>query len=326
MLRLVQGIYNGFNNKENTLAAFIDLEKAFDSVWRDGLLVKLHRFGIRGRLWKWIEGFLRDRKARCHLKGQYGPIFFTTVGLPQGSVIYPIFFIIFLQDISKEISSNGVKYADDGTIWVTGNDIKDLLNREEDLRKIYSWTAKWRMNKNYEKQKFVLSQKSETTNKNELEISLNQQKIKYNSTPKILGVTLDDSLSFQPHISKVEKKANKAISSLGKFKYVENINTQKLAQLYMALVLPILEYASIAWHGADTSKLEEVQRKSLALCLDAIRTSGREALEVELNIQPLEIRRMELSIREAGRILSKDVDIPIKASWENWRESEKTEK
>ena len=61
LLRLVQGIYNGFNNKENTLAAFIDLEKAFNSVWRDGLLVKLHRFGIRGRLWKWIEGFLSDR-------------------------------------------------------------------------------------------------------------------------------------------------------------------------------------------------------------------------------------------------------------------------
>ena len=149
MLRLVQGIYNGFNNKKNTLAAFIDLEKAFESIWRDGLLVKLHRFGIRGRLWKWIEGFLCDRKARCHLKGQYGPISFTTVGLPQGSVISPILFIIFLQDISKKISSNGVKYADDGTIWVTGNDIKHLLNREEDLRKIYPLTAKWRMKKKH---------------------------------------------------------------------------------------------------------------------------------------------------------------------------------
>ena len=81
----------------------------------------------------------------------------------------------------------------------------------------------------------------------------------------------------------------------------------------LALVLPILEYASPVWQGADTSKLEEVQRKSLALCLDAIRTSGRESLEVELNIQPLETRRMELSIREAGRILSKDVDI----YWDN---------
>ena len=74
-----------------------------------------------------------------------------------------ILFIIFLQDIFKEISANGVKYADDGTIWVTRNDIKDLLRAlEEDLRKIYSWTARWRMKINIEKkQKFVFSLKSQ---------------------------------------------------------------------------------------------------------------------------------------------------------------------
>ena len=172
-----------------------------------------------------------------------------------------ILFIIFLQDIFKEISANGVKYADDGTIWVTGNDIKDLLRAlEEDLRKIYSWTAKWRMKINIEKTEICpFTKEAETTDKDDLEISLNQQKIKYNSTPKILGVTLDESLSFQPHITKVEQKA---ISSLRQVKYVENINTQKLVQLYKALVLPILEYASPVWQDAYTSKLEEVQRKS----------------------------------------------------------------
>ena len=72
LLRLVQDINKGFNNKEYTIAAFINLEKALDSVWRDGLRVKLHRFGIRGRMWKWIEGFLKDRKARCYLKGHNG--------------------------------------------------------------------------------------------------------------------------------------------------------------------------------------------------------------------------------------------------------------
>ena len=133
LLRLVQDTNNGFNNKENTLAAFIDLEKAFDSVWRDGLLVKLYRFGKRGRMWKWIEGFLKDRKARCYLKGRYGSFFYTSVGLPQGSVISPILLIIFLQDIFKELSTNGVKYADDGTILVTGTDIKELSKAVEDV-------------------------------------------------------------------------------------------------------------------------------------------------------------------------------------------------
>ena len=106
-------------------------------------------------MWKWIEGFLKDRKARCYLKGRYGLFFYTSVGLPQGSVISPILFIIFLQDIFKEISTNGVKYADDGIIWVTGRDKKELSKAvEEDLEKIYSWTRKWRMKINIEQDKF----------------------------------------------------------------------------------------------------------------------------------------------------------------------------
>ena len=69
------------------------------------------------------------------------------------------------------------------------------------------------------------------------------------------------------------------------------------------------------WQCADASRLEEVQRKGLASCLGAIGTSGREALEVELNVNPLEVRRTELSLRETARILSKDVDVPIRSSW-----------
>ena len=328
LLRLVQDIYNAFNNKSETLAAFIDLEKAFDSVWREGLLVKLHRLGIRGQIWKWIEGFLSDRKARCCLKGQYGPVFGTSVGLPQGSVISPVLFILYLQDIFKEITSKGVKYADDGTIWVTGQDANALAKEiEEDLKKIYRWTLKWRMKINIEKTEICLFTKQPDTADGERpEVTLQEKKIKYNPTPKLLGVILDETLNFQSHISKVEQKANKAVSTLRQVKYVENIDTKKLIQLYQSLVLPVLEYACPVWQCADASKLEEVQRKGLALCLGAIGTSGREALEVELNVRPLEVRRTELSLRETGRILSKDVDIPIRSSWENWRETEKTEK
>ena len=79
----------------------------------------------------------------------------------------------------------------------------------------------------------------------------------------------------------------------------------------------------LALYGNDASQLEEVQRKGLALCLGAIGNSGREALELELNARPLEMRHTKLSLRETGRILSKDVDIPIRSSWENWRETEK---
>ena len=87
LLRLVQDIFNGYNKKELSLVAFIDMEKAFDSIWRDGLLVKMHNLGIRGNVWKWILNFLSSRRAKCFRKGTYGPEFETFVGLPQRSVI-----------------------------------------------------------------------------------------------------------------------------------------------------------------------------------------------------------------------------------------------
>ena len=98
-----------------------------------------------------------DRKARCCLKGQYGPVFGTSVGLPQGSVISSVLFSIYLQDIFQEITSKGVKYADDGTIWVTRKGVNALTKDiEEDLRKIYSWTIVEDENKHWEN-KFVSS-------------------------------------------------------------------------------------------------------------------------------------------------------------------------
>ena len=250
------------------------------------------------------------------------------MGLPQGSVISPILFSVYLLDIFKEITSKGVKYADDGTIWVTGHDANALAKDiEDDLRKIYEWTLKWRMKINISKTEICLfTEKPDHTDGTQPEVILQDMKIKYNSTPKLLGVVLDESLNFNKHISNVEQKANKAVNTLRQVKHVEKINTKKLLQLYQALVQPVLEYACPVWQCANASRLEEVQRKGLAMCLGAIGTSDREALEVELTVNPLEVRRTELSLCEVARILSKDVDVPISSSWENWLGSEKTEK
>ena len=181
-------------------------------------------------------------------------------------------------------------------------------------------------NKHHKTEICLFTKQPDSINGSDIEISLQQQKLKYNHTPKLLGIILDESLNFQTHITKVEQKVSKSISTLRQVKYVENISTKKLLQLYIALVLPVLEYACPVWQCADATKLEEIQRKGLALCLGAIGTSGREALEAELNVKPLEVRRTELSLRETARILSKDVEEPIRSSWENWQETEKTEK
>ena len=152
-----------------------------------------------------------------------------------------------------------------------------------------------------------------------LKVHVNGKDISYNPNPKVLGLHLDKSLNFQNHIKKTEQKANKAIGVLRQIKHVEKISTVKLVQLYKSLICPILEYACPVWQNADAKLLEEVQRKALCLCLDSYATSRREALEVELGIKPLSIRRQELAIREGAKIISKSDQVLIKKSWHDWK-------
>ena len=125
---------------------------------------------------------------------------------------------------------------------------------------------------------------------------------------------------------KTEQKANKVIGVLRQIKHVEQIKTSKLIQLYKSLICPILEYACPVWQIADTKRLDEIQRKALSLCLDSCTNSGREALEDELGVKPLQIRRQELAVREGAKILSKADQILIKRSWLDWRDNIKTER
>jgi hypothetical protein len=125
------------------LAAFVDMEKAYDSVWRNGLLVKLHRHGIQGKIWQWIGNFLKDRTAFASLEGWEGDPFVTTVGLPQGSVVYPLLFNLYIQDIFTDVSGGKLKFEDDGSIWRTGNGI-------DNLESVQTWAQRWRMNINAE--------------------------------------------------------------------------------------------------------------------------------------------------------------------------------
>ena len=253
------------------------------------------------------------------------PKFSTDLGVPQGSVISPLLFILFIVDMFEDVTSHKAKFADDGTIWRTGSDV-DLLATalKNDLECVKKWTERWRLKMNVEKTETCCFSKTTTS---ETRISLRGNQLKYNDHPKLLGVHLDESLKFSKHISATEQKANRSVGLLAQLSKVEGFTTKNLLRVYKALVQPILEYASPVWQNAgDCQKLEEVQRKGLALCLGVPLTSSREALEVELAVKPLEIRRLEIAIREASRILRKEDSEPLKANWLQWEENQKPER
>ncbi|MCG8113581.1 MAG: reverse transcriptase domain-containing protein, partial [Candidatus Thiodiazotropha taylori] len=329
LLRITQDIFNGFNKHEHTAALFIDIEKAYDSVWRDGLMMKLKDMGITGRMWYWIRDFLADRSAVINLSGVRGPGFSTDIGLPQGSVISPLLFSLFIADWYEKVKSEKVKFADDGTIWITGKEWQGLMDSlKDDFKEVINWANKWRLKLSIVKTEFcmfsldtkVLDEARKYT------FAIDGQTVKYNQNPKILGLTMDEKLKFDCHLEVVERKALRSLDSLRKVKETELISTGCMLQLYKALVAPILVYAAPVWQTSDCVGLDKVQRKGLSVCLGIPGTAGLEALEVEAGVKPLKLRREELALRQAAKIMTKDDGTSIKQSWDRFIESDVVER
>ena len=196
---------------------------------------------------------------------------------------------------------------------------------KQDVIKIFSWTAKWRMKISIEKTEVcVFSRDKEVAQiaQPQVDIEVNGEKIPYNPTPRLLGVHLDETLSFSGHLSVLERKAEKTLSVLKQVSVTEKLSTKSLLQLYKALVIPQMEFAASVWQNSSSADtLNKIQRKGLALCLGVPATSALNAVEVEAGVLPLELRREELSIREGGKIMSKDNSQPIKELWNEWRDS-----
>ncbi|MEW8548387.1 MAG: reverse transcriptase domain-containing protein [Candidatus Thiodiazotropha sp.] len=328
LLRVSQEIFNGFNSRKHTAALLIDVEKAYDSVWRDGLMHKLWKMGITGKIWSWISNFLLDRTAAINMSGVRAQEFGTKVGLPQGSVISPLLFNLFIADCFKEVLCEKVKFADDGTIWITGENWRDLLEQLQlDFGKVIQWAKKWRLKLSMAKTEFCLFSMDNKVieEARSFKFSVAGQTLKYNPNPKLLGVTLDEKLKFDLHIENVERKALKSLEQLRKVKETEVINSKCMLQLYKALVVPQFEYASSVWQIGNCSPLEKVQRKGLAMCLGIPGTAGLEALEVEAGIKPLAIRREELAIRQAAKVMMKGNESYIKRSWDSFVDSDVVE-
>ena len=323
LLRLTQDIMNGFNARESTLAALVDMEKAYDSVWRDGLLHKLDKKGIQGRIWNWLNNFLQDRTGYCKLKHQEGEKFVSRVGLPQGSVLSPLLFNIFIEDMYEAVTCRKVKFADDGTLWRSGKDIPKMVqDMEIDLEEIRMWVKKWRMKLNIQKTEFCIFSKDQEILDMDIEMRMADKNLKRTRTPKLLGVILDERLTYQEHVKSVEMNAQKVLSALRILGKTERIDPANMVRLYKSIVVPQLEYAAAIWQSGKCEILDRVQRRGLALCLGVPATASLEALQVEAGVLPLDLRREELAVREFGKICAKRDNQPIKKTLKDWEESQ----
>ena len=307
---LTQEIENNFQDKENqkTLAVFIDLEKAFDKVWKEGLLLKLLKKNVSGKMFTWIESYLFKRSARVKLDGETSNLVKIREGVPQGGVISPTLFLVFIDDITENLSRHISRalHADDLAIWTAAKTTASAgIRLQEALDSISLWANKWFVQINQNKTEATCFSLS-TSNEEDFTLLLNGEKIKKQDTPKYLGVKLDKRLTWNAQISDMVNKSTRKLAIMKKLAGSKwGANKKVLKQVYTGAVRPHLEYASSSWTTAaktNTGKLDKVQNAGLRLITGGIKTTPVSAMEKEAQLHSLEERRQEKTLRQGEKM------------------------
>ena len=257
LIDIVETIRKTIDSKKFGCGVFIDLKKAFDTVNHDILLQKLEHYGIRHNSLKWFKSYLSDRNQYVHLNDTDSSTMNISCGVPQGSVLGPILFLIYINDLPN--ISNKLKFflfADDTNIYLEGNDLSNLektMNKE--LKKLYEWLCLNRLSLNISKTNFIIFSPPNTFKK-PVTIKIAKKAISEAKYVKYLGVLIDSNLSFKYHIEELTKKVARAIGVLYKIKPF--VSAKILTNIYYAIIYPFLLYGVVVWGNASNVLLKPI--------------------------------------------------------------------
>ena len=240
--------------------AFIDLSKAFDSINHKLLLQKLESYGFGDREMRWFYRYLAGRKQRVVIEGSHSSWSNVTRGVPQGSILGPLLFMIFVNDLPSTVEQGtAVMYADDTTLYQCSSDAIGLQEKlTAGLVKIANWLCQNKLSMNVQKtQLLLLSRKRRAKDLENIQIALNGEVIKKQDCVKYLGVLIDSSLSWEKHISRTRKKC---YSGLSQQRRLGSIPPNLKKQLYNSLVLPHLDYCSVVWQEGTMNLLKSIEQ------------------------------------------------------------------
>lgn len=322
ILRLHEDVNKSLANKGKALAVFLDIEKAYDMVWREGLLYKLKSYGLDGQMFNWIRDFLSARTMKVRIGNTLSTEVSLENGTPQGSVISPILFILMINDLDVSLK-NGVNYsiyADDIVLWKTGRNFKFITKCiQSSLNKVNDWFFKWGFKASTSKS--VVLPFSRTPKDVTLELGSCPLSVVNNF--KFLGVIFDSKLRWSFHIDYIRQKCIKRINLMKCISGTKwGASKQILVILYKGLIRSILDYGSMVYDSANTnllSKLDVIQNRCLRLCCGALRQTRVSLLEVECGVPPLFLQRKILLLKYIAR--SVYFNGPVDFLEMDWRDS-----
>ena len=279
---------------------FVDYKKAFDKVDHKSLIAKAKKIGIDGLLLNWIESWLTGRRQKVVLNGSSSEWSSVLSGVPQGSVLGPLLFLIYINDLPERLTTTLSLFADDLKMLKKVSTSKDAEELQQNIETIESWAEEWQMQLNADK----CSVMHLGRNNQEYKYKLKDQVLKVTECERDLGVMVQNNLKNHEQCKKVAAKCNQLIGQVRRSFICKE--SELMLKIYKIYILPHLEYACSVWNPSnkgDITMIESIQRRFTRIIEGTSNLSYEERL-IALELPSLEDRRRYLDLVETFRILN----------------------
>jgi ribonuclease HI len=290
--RIIQGIEDGFEQDpfHRSVLVLLDFSKAFDQVWREKLLVLMHNMGILLQYIRWLYQFLRNRFGKVKFNGSMSKNTQFHQGVPQGSVLSPLLFILYINSLALQLPDININalFADDVTILAVRRTLEEAQQAaQKTVDIVVAWAKEWKLKLNASKSEVSFFSHYPGDSKLQPTIVIEGKPIDFNPTPRLLGVKLDRSLTFTPHVNDIcDASTNnlKMLSCLSHSKW--GWGKYQVMRIYNSHLKSRMDYAGFAWQPylsiTNYNRLETIQNRALRIATGQYQRCPSEAKRAEL--------------------------------------------
>ena len=312
LLTVLEDWTDYIDNDSQIDTIYLDFRKAFDSVPHKRLIHKVKAYGITGSLLQWLENFLQNRRQRVVLNGNFSQWQDVLSGIPQGSILGPILFIIFVNDIPDAVGNICKLFADDCKLYKSIKTVTDQEELQKDLDSLCDWSKDWLLNFNIQKCKTVSYGKVKYNYEYQMTDKTGvNHKLKNENGEKDLGIEFRSNLNFDEHISRTVNKVNKIIGLVRrKFSYIDK---SLFLTLYKSIIRSHIDYGNLIYFPTTKKNkqiLENAQRRATRLVPELRGLTYEDRLR-ELNLTTLEYRRNRYDLIQTFRIIKNFDDVDL---------------
>ena len=319
IIRLQTAILKAKMEDRHLLCIFLDLEKAFDLMWTNGVLAQLTKFGVKGRLLAWVQDFLKDRKIQVRVGGDISEVKPLDNGSPQGSVLSPILFNILANtqyDVLKDLFAELSQYADDAAAWKSAKSKARLVKLMQTILDIiYRWAASLGIKISAGKTEVVMFNCRTLPDESVPKLKVGDQTLEFKTHGKFLGMTFDNELTWKKHIDQLIERCKKDLN-LMRYLSGTSYGADKitLIKIYKSLIRSKIDYGCQAYSSATQSqlkRLDRIQAAALRIATGAYKSTSNINVQIECCVPPLQLRREELILKYWARSSANGDQLPL---------------